>query len=290
MGLVSLNMNLDYIRTFVVTAQSKSMLEASKKMNVTPSYVSRHIESLENKLNTKLVIVGSKSQDLQLTESGEYFYEKYEKIYNEILLTEKEFMQTRQIDNCKITIGVSYDLENVLVKSKIIEFANKYPNICIKIVNGDTTSLVRSLTQFSLDMIIDKNLPDYDLKSQEIKTIKLFNSNYSLVFNRDIYNKNNIDIRTSSLIVPTRDTQERKLFDDYFASMNIKPNIKYELKNDNIISYVKDGLGVGIVLKELIKDEKLDYIDLNITSNICISYIKGKLTPSVKEFLKLFES
>lgn len=99
MKLASLNMNLDYIRTFVVTAQSKSMLEASKKMDVTPSYISRHIERLEKALNTKLVISGSKVQDLKLTETGKYFYEKYEKIYNEILLTEKEYLQSEQIED-----------------------------------------------------------------------------------------------------------------------------------------------------------------------------------------------
>ena len=85
MNLKSKTMNLDYIRTFVITSQSKTMYEASKKMDVTPSYISRHIDGLEDSLNTKLIISGVKGQELKLTESGKYFYEKYEKIYNELL-------------------------------------------------------------------------------------------------------------------------------------------------------------------------------------------------------------
>ena len=53
MGLNSQKMNLDYIRTFVVLAQSKNMTEASIKLGVTPSYVSRHISKLEEELKTK---------------------------------------------------------------------------------------------------------------------------------------------------------------------------------------------------------------------------------------------
>ena len=62
MGLNSQRMNLDYIRTFVVLAQSRNMTEASEKLNVTPSYVSRHIANLEEELNTKLVVFISKHQ------------------------------------------------------------------------------------------------------------------------------------------------------------------------------------------------------------------------------------
>lgn len=289
MKLASLNMNLDYIRTFVVTAQSKSMLEASKKMDVTPSYISRHIERLEKALNTKLVISGSKVQDLKLTETGKYFYEKYEKIYNEILLTEKEYLQSEQIDICKITIGVSHDIEDDYVKPKVIEFTKKHPNICIKIINGDTAYLVKKLTQFSVDFIIDKQTPKNDLKSIEIKTINLLESNYSLAFNKNIFNRKEIDINTTPLIVPLRGSEERTLIDEYLNKNKIEANIKYEIENNNIISYIKDGLGIGIVLKELIKDENLDYIDLDIKSNICISYIKDKLMPSAKDFLELLK-
>ena len=38
------------------------MTEASEKLNVTPSYVSRHIANLEEELNTKLVVFISKHQ------------------------------------------------------------------------------------------------------------------------------------------------------------------------------------------------------------------------------------
>ena len=290
MALSSQKMNLDYIRTFVVLGQSTNMTDASIKLKVNVSYVSRHLKQLEEELGTRLIIPSPKNKDLRLTDAGKFFFERYEKIYNEILLAEKEFKQTEQLDNCKITIGVSSDLENNLVKPKLLEYSKKYPKIIIKIVNGETEELASKLSQYALDIIIDKNVPNNNSKIQVIDTNKLYTSNYCLVYNEE-YFKNVSNINELPLILPISKTQERIIIDEYFSKNNIIPNVKYEVENtDKILSYVKDGFGVGIVLKDSIKEsDNLSYSDIDINSDICISYIKEKLTPSTKEFLKLFD-
>lgn len=290
MALSSQKMNLDYIRTFVVLGQSSNMTDASKKLDVNVSYVSRHLKQLEESLNTRLIIPSPKNKDLQLTEAGQFFFDKYEKIYNDILIAEKEYKQTKQLDDCKITIGVSADLEDNLVKPKLLKYAEQFPNVCVKIVNGDTESLTKKLTQYALDIIIDKNMPDNNSKVQVIDTNKLYTSNYCFVYNKEQFN----DIPNISevpLILPINRTQERIIIDDYFSNNNIIPNIRYEVENtDRMLSYIKDGFGVGFMLKETIKDnDNFGIIDTDIKSDICVSYIKEKLTPSTKEFLKLFD-
>lgn len=289
MGLSSLKMNLDYIRTFVVLCQSSNMTVASNKLGVNVSYVSRHIKNLEDELQTKLIIPSPKNKDLQLTEAGKFFYDKYEKIYNEILLTEKEFKQTIELNNCKMTIGVCSDLEDNLVKPKLLDFAKKFPNITVKMINDDTENLTKKLTQYAVDVIIDKNEPNNNSKVQVIDTKNLYTSNYCFVYNKDYFN----DVSNPSeipLILPVSRTQERIIIDEYFVNNVIVPNIKYEVENsDRMLSYVKDGFGVGVMLKDSIRNtDNLSTVDIDIKSNICISYIKEKLTPSTKEFIKLF--
>lgn len=287
--LSSQKMNLDYIRTFVILGQSSNMTDASKKLGVNVSYISRHLKQLEEELGTRLIIPSPKNKDLQLTDAGKYFFERYEKIYNEILITEKEFRQTEQLDNCKITIGISTDLEENLVKPKLLEYSKKYPKITIKIVNGETEYLTSKLSQYALDIIIDKNIPDNKSKVQIIDTNKLYTSNYCYVYNKEYFN-DITNIKDIPFILPVNHTQERIVIDEYFTNNNIIPTIKYEVENtDRMISYVKDGFGVGIMLKDAIKEnDNLNYVDIDIKSDICVSYIKEKLTPSTKEFLKLF--
>lgn len=290
MGLNSQKMNLDYVRTFAVLGQSSNMTEASKKLGVNVSYVSRHIDHLQEELGVKLIIPGPKNKDLQLTEAGKFFYERYEKIYNAILLAEKEYKQKLELNNCKITIGVCSDLENSILKSKIQAYMNKYPNISIKIVNGNTEELSKKLTQYAVDIIIDKNEPVNRSKLQVIDTHVLTKSNYCIAYNKN-YFSDVTDISSVPLILPTSGKQERVIIDEYFDNIDIKPNIRYEIDNiDRITSYIKDGFGVGIVLQETIKDiQDISYIDIDIQSNICVSYIKEKVTPSTKEFLKMFD-
>ncbi len=289
MGLNSQKMNLDYIRTFVVLAQSSNMTEASRKLEVNVSYVSRHLKQLEDELGTRLVIPSPKNKDLQLTEAGKFFFERYEKIYNATLLAEKEYKQTLELDNCKITIGICSDLENAILKPKMRTYMNQFPNISMKIINGNTEELSKKLTQYAVDIIIDKNVPISNSKLQEIDTKVLCKSNYCIAYNKN-YFKDNSNIKGIPLILPINGTQERATIDEYFDKTGTVPNIKYEIENtDRIISYLKDGFGAGIVLKESIKDiNELSYTDIDIQNDITVSFIKDKLTPSTKEFLKLF--
>lgn len=71
----------------------------------------------------------------------------------------------------------------------------------------------------------------------------------------------------------------------------IVPFVKYEIENyERMLSYVQDSFGVGVVLKDFVKNnDKLETKDIDIKNEICISFIKEQLAPSTKEFLKMFD-
>lgn len=289
MGLCSQTMNLDYIRTFVVLGQSRNMTEASKKLNIDVSNVSRHIKMLEKELKVKLIMTGTKNRDLQLTDIGRYFFTKYEKVYNEILLTEKEYRQSISLDDCKISIGISSNLEPILLKSRLFAFREKYPSICIKIINGEAEDLVKQLSQYTLDFIIIVGEVESFKKKTDIVVKQLFKSNYCLAYNKKYFD-NQIDLTKYPFIIPNSSTYERFLIDEYLKTKNIGTTINYEIENDkHRVDYIKEGLGVGILLKEEALDCKdLSYIDLDIECQTSLLYLKENLTSSTKEFLKMF--
>jgi len=125
---------------------------------------------------------------------------------------------------------------------------------------------------------------------QEIETKELCILNYALVYNEQ-YFKDVEEIKELPFIVPVNNTFDRKKIDDYFKDINIKPKIKYEVETlESMLSLVKDGLGVAIVLSDSINNNchMLAKKQLNLSSNIKLSYIKEKLTPYIKEFIDLF--
>ena len=193
------------------------------------------------------------------------------------------------MEDCKISLGVSADLEEKILKPVMMEFIKKHPNVSIKIINGIGVELIKKLSQYSVDFIIDKDLNN-NSKMQEIETKELCILNYALVYNEQ-YFKDVEEIKELPFIVPVNNTFDRKKIDDYFKDINIKPKIKYEVETlESMLSLVKDGLGVAIVLSDSINNNchMLAKKQLNLSSNIKLSYIKEKLTPYIKEFIDLF--
>lgn len=289
MALSSMKMNLDYIRTFTVLGQSRNMTEASHKLHVDTSYVSRHIKQLEQELQTKLILINSKSKEIQFTNAGKYFFEKYEKIYNEILLAEKNFRQMLELDNCKITLGVSQELENIFVKSKLKIFFDTYPHISLKMINGDFTRLVKLLTQYTVDFIVCEFYQDTLLNYESAVIQKIATSSYCFVYNPQKYQFS--DLSEASIILPVNNTKEREVINTYFQEKGLSFKRTYEVETfDRMLSYILDGFGVGIVLKDSIQEfDYLQTIDMDLPVDICLCYLKDKVTPSSLELLKLFQ-
>lgn len=288
MSLNSLKMNLDFIRTFTVLGQSRNMTEASRKLGVDTSYVSRHIKQLETELQTKLIVPGPKNKEMQLTEAGKYFFEKYERVYNEILLTEKNYRQIEQLDNCKITLGISLDLEKLIALDKLFYFLKQYPNISLKIFNGDYERLSKLLNQYSIDFALCK----LDAKKRvdaNIQVKKLFSAQYCFAYDEHKYNF--LDYSKATIILPVSNTDERKIINDYLLENHIHFQRTIEVETyDQMLSYIHRGFGVGFVLKEsLVKVKKLTIVDLDCFADVCVLYIKEKITPSTLELLKLFD-
>lgn len=283
-------MNLDYIRTFTVLGQSRNMTEASYKLHVNTSYVSRHIKQLEQELQTKLILINSKTKEIQFTEAGKYFYEKYEKIYNEILLTEKNFRQSEHLDNCKVTLGVSLELENIFVKPKLKIFFEKYPNISLKMINGDSTKLMRLLTQYTVDFVVCKFYHEIHFNDKEIEFYKMLTSSYCFAYNPLNYQFS--EFSESSVILPVSNTEEREVLNTYFQEKKIHFKRTYEVETfDRMLSYIMDGFGLGVILRDSIQDfPDLKVIDIDLSVDIFLCYIKDKITPSTLELLKLFQN
>ncbi|GAB5837883.1 hypothetical protein JMUB7531_28980 [Staphylococcus aureus] len=70
-------MNLNILKSFLVTSETKNLTKASELLNYSQSTVSTHIEKLERQLDVKLFY--RKKYGMELTEEG-LAYVKYAKV------------------------------------------------------------------------------------------------------------------------------------------------------------------------------------------------------------------
>ena len=86
-----LNVNLNLYRTFVTVADSKSLAEASNKLDISIPAISVNIKKLEDTLNT--ILFYRENDGMKLTKSGTEFYKYIMEAFQTIDLGEKMLLQ-----------------------------------------------------------------------------------------------------------------------------------------------------------------------------------------------------
>ncbi len=287
--MLTQSMNLDLIRTFVIVGQSRDLTEAALKLKLDKSNISRHIKSLESLMGTKLFKKNSRNC-IELTEDGKKLFDGYEKAYNLLFITEKSYRQEKDLNNGKITIGISSDNETLLLNKNIVKFKEKYPNTIFKIINLPSKELYDKLSHYAIDFVIDEKIDSQ--KSSGIVSYDVFTEQYCLCYLESKYSISNIkDLKEYPLILPVRSKEERNSFDTLLE--NEKINSKLSIETSNYISslhFAKEGLGVALVPKRVAINNNLEVFDIDLHKNIVISYVEENLSPSSKEFLKYLKS
>jgi DNA-binding transcriptional LysR family regulator len=126
---------LDGISVFVQVVQSKSFVNAAKKMNHSTSYISKEVSKLEYRLGVRLL--HRTTRTLSLTSEGEVYYRQCQQIIEDALQVESNISGRQQIPqgrlklSCPVGIGVSR------IRPIIAEFIAMYPKITLDIDLND---------------------------------------------------------------------------------------------------------------------------------------------------------
>lgn len=281
------SMNLDLIRTFVIVGQSKDFNDAASKLKIDATNVSRHIKALEQLMGTKLINKNAKNY-IELTEDGEILFDGYEKAYNLLFITEKTYLQSKDLNSGKISIGISADIESTILIDKIVSFKGKYSDAAFKTINLPSKDLSEKLSHYTLDFVIDEKSDNYK-KSSGVRSIDLYEEKYCVVYNKDKFSINDMaDLKNLPMILPVSTKKERKIFDDLLDKNNLTKKLSIETSNYlSAIEYAKKGLGVALIPSNMI-DNELEHFDIDMTKVITLSYIENNLSPLSIEFLKEF--
>lgn len=279
------SMNLDLIRTFVIVGQSKDFNDAASKLKIDATNVSRHIKALEQLMGTKLINKNAKNY-IELTEDGKILFDGYEKAYNLLFITEKTYLQSKDLNSGKISIGILADIESTILIDKIVSFKGKYLDAVFKTINLPSKDLSEKLSHYTLDFVIDEKSDNYK-KSSGVRSIDLYEEKYCVVYNKDKFSINDMaDLKNLPMILPVSTKKERKIFDDLLEKNNLTKKLSIETSNYlSAIEYAKKGLGVALIPSNMI-DNELEHFDIDMTKVITLSYIENNLSPLSIEFLK----
>ena len=292
MSLPCNNLNLNLYRVFYTVAKTKSFSESSRMLHISQPAISKHIQNLEYELNTLLFY--RTNRGIEPTAEAKNLLTYVERAYNFLMLGEKQLVESKELMKGKISIGVNSFLSNYFINDKIKEFMKDHPNIIIKMANGNDEDLFDLIHQHTLDLLI---IPSNINTPKDVKVVPLEKEKYCFAYNKtklkDIPIITKIeDIVNKPLLLPIKNTNQRKKLEDLFNSKGLTTDPIMELStNEMVINYINEGLGIGYVLSSsVINNPDIEIIELEDelpSEIITLIYNDSTITNSSKEFINL---
>lgn len=284
-------MDIRVLNYFVTIVQTKSISNAANTLHVTQPTLSRQIKDLEEELDTVLFHRGSR--EIQLTDDGQYLYNRAIEILALVEKTENNIRKSEEISG-EIYIGAAETHSLDIVATVIKKMTDQYPEIRIHIRSGNADDILEHLNKGVYDLGI--TIGDFDNRKYNAIALKnrdqwgvLVPKNHPLTK----FDKVELaDILSYPLITSAQtnnDLRELAGLGDYHivATYNL-------LYNASLL--VKAGLGIAICLGDIINtsytDSELKFIPFTTQKNDSLQILWKKQStqsPSTKLFLKLMQ-
>ena len=146
--------------------KEKSFSKAAHNLYISQPYLSAKIKAIEEELGAP--IFDRSTTPIRLTAVGEVYIKAAEDIskIEEQVESYVNNMNTLRVGH--LSIGASNVFAAYALPGIITEYKNKYPEVDVRLTEGNTAALEEMLSQNSLDMVIDNNHYDSALYDREL--------------------------------------------------------------------------------------------------------------------------
>ena len=243
-------MNLHQFR-FVQEAVKRNLnlTEAAKALHTSQPGVSKAIIELEEELGIEIFARHGKRLK-RITEPGHHVINSVEVIMRELGNLKRIGEQFSKEDSGTLSIATTHTQARYVLPKPISELRSAYPKVNISLHQGSPEQVAQMLIDDVADMgIATESLSQYE----QLVTLPCYEWQHVLVMPKDhpLAKKTNIrleDLALEPLITYHPSYTGRTKIDRAFESKKLHPRIALEaIDSDVIKTYVRTGLGIGIV-------------------------------------------
>lgn len=161
---------LDCINTFISVVETGNFSHASRKLGVTRDQVSKRIFYLESLFSTSLFTRNTRKMDL--TRSGEKFYQRCKVIVKELDLAANDFIYDQKYPEGILKISAPHAFVQTCFSEIISNFLNQYPNIEIDLLFSENST---NINEHKFDIILKI---EEEIKEQNIFLLDTYKRNF----------------------------------------------------------------------------------------------------------------
>lgn len=259
-------MEIRNLKTFLQVAERRSFTKAAEALNYTQSTVSTQIKQLETELGTPLF--ERINHKTGLTERGELLLKYAHQIIN---IMEQISNDHADSDECEglVRFAMAPSVCNIMMGKTYMTFHEMYPNIKVKIIEGNTDDMLNMLDRGDVDLIfvVDRHIYSTEYKVTSKKRVDL---RFVAGKNFELANKENLSIEELvkyPFVLTERELSYRKYFDEKLAELSLEVNPIVEIGDTFLlIELLELGLGISFlpdyVTRQAYEEGKIVYLDV----------------------------
>jgi LysR family cys regulon transcriptional activator len=264
-------MNLHQFR-FVQEAARRNLnlTETAKALHTSQPGVSKAIIELEEELGIEIFARHGKRLK-RITEPGQHVLHSIEVILREVSNLRKIGDQYSAQDNGTLSIATTHTQARYVLPMPVAKLREKYPKVNISLHQGAPDQVAQMLLQDVAEIgIATESLSAYE----ELVTLPCYEWQHVLVLPLDhpLAKKEHLsleDIANEPIITYHPSFTGRGRIDQAFAAKKLHPRIALEaIDSDVIKTYVRLGLGLGIVAEMAVKDDPVKDLAVRPLGNL----------------------
>lgn len=285
-------MEINYIKEFVVLADTGNFLEASESLFISQSSLSKHIKTLETELGVSLF--DRTTRKVRITDYGHTFLDYAKQIANlQYQYTTALFNQSSHISETihigSIPIMAPYNITDIIMK-----FRKENKRFSVNLFEGESAQLKEMLRQNKLELAFireeDDQHDDFIKFPYTTDMLAVVLPSYHPLANEPYIQLEQLDKEDFLLLQPGSVMYSlctKACFEHGFT-----PTITFTGKRaENIIDLIEKGMGISLLMKKPIcylANKNIKIIDVfpPITTQIKLYYNKNaQLSTAAKHFI-----
>lgn len=254
-------MNLHQFR-FVQEAvrRNLNLTETAKALFTSQPGISKAILELEEELGVDIFVRHGKRLK-RVTEPGQQVLKSVELILREVANLKRIGEEFSKQDSGRLSIATTHTQARYVLPEPVALLRKRFPKVQVSLHQGTPGQVAQMLLEDTADIgLATESLADYD----DLVTLPCYEWQHVIVVPADhalaaVERPTLEQLADEALISYQPAFAGRKRIDQAFALRHLKPNIALEaIDSDVIKTYVRSGLGVGIIAEMAMKAEPAD--------------------------------
>ena len=285
-------MEINYLREFVVLAQTGSFMEAADILYSSQSTLSKHIKSIESELGVPLF--DRTTRKVRISKFGQLLLpfakqiaeleDKYTAILKSSLETDREIL----------TLGSIPALAQYNITDVFVNFKKSRPQATINVMQAGSEEMKEMLRQKKCELAFIRDTDEVDDDLVKIPyavdtMVAVLPTNHPLAKQKTIPLRMLAD---EDFLLTAKQTMLYRLCLSACEQCGFEPKIAYTDHNlGNLCDLVIKGMGVALLMKQLalyVSSPKIAIVDISpcVSTQISLCYLKGvELSDAAKHFL-----